>query len=309
MVKIDRFGWAAGFAIDADGVTIGVRATDGRVLERLRRAVPSGARPSRRLRMDYLYSVVVGSLDAAARPHRFHLVYSELKKLMRTLDLEQVVEALEHNMTPEKGARSRKWVFVHAGVVACRGRALPMPGRSSAGKTTLVEALVRAGAVYYCDQYAVLDLLGRVHPHPRPLSRRAAGEFKGRPVAPAALGGELGDGPLEVAAVVFTPVREGEKPRWRALSPGQGVLGLTENAVAARTRTEVVWPVVHRLAKGAALLEGVRGEAGEAVPRLFRLLEWKPPELEPEGSSLRCPARWLACGGRRVFLDPFERSR
>ncbi|MEP0773604.1 MAG: hypothetical protein HRF46_04485 [Acidobacteriota bacterium] len=273
MVKIDRLGWAAGFSIDAYGVTIGVRATDGRVLERLRQAVPFGARPSRRRRVDYLYSVVVGSLDAGARPRRFHLVYSDLRKLVRTLDLEQVVEALEQDMTLEMGARTRRWVFVHAGVVAWRGRALLLPGRSFAGKSTLVEALVRAGAVYYSDEYAVLDLEGRVHPYPRPLSRRAAGEFKGRPVALAALGGEAGDRPLEVTAVVFTHFREGARPRWRALSPGQGLLGLVENAVAARTRTELVMPVLMKVAQGAALFKGVRGEAAEVVPRLLRLLE------------------------------------
>ena len=56
-------------------------------------------------------------------------------------------------------------VFVHAGVVAWRGRALVLPGTSFAGKTTLVAELVRAGAIYYSDEYAVLDEQGRVHPY------------------------------------------------------------------------------------------------------------------------------------------------
>jgi len=49
------------------------------------------------------------------------------------------------------------WIFVHAGVVALRGRALVIPGESFSGKTTLVRALVEAGATYYSDEYAVLD--------------------------------------------------------------------------------------------------------------------------------------------------------
>lgn len=273
MVKIDRLGWAAGFSFTAYGVTIGVRASDAAVLERLRPALPYGGRPSRRRQVDYLYSVLVGSLDGAARPRRFHLLYSDLKRVARTLDFAVVLEALEHDIPLMMGAHTREWVFVHAGVVGIEGRALLLPGQSFSGKSTLVEALVRAGATYYSDEFAVLDLEGRVHPYPRPLSRRAAGEFKGRPVPMAELGGVVGTAPLAVAAVVFTHFREGARPRWRCLSPGQGVLGLMENAVAARTRTEVVVPVLSRVAQGARLLKGARGEAGEVVPRLLRLLE------------------------------------
>ena len=166
MEKIDRLGWAAGFSLDAYGVTIGVRVTDARVVPRLRAVVPYGAKPSRRRRVDYLYSIVVGSLDGAARPRRLHLAYSDLAKLVRTFDFDKVVEALEHDMPLVMGARTRQWVFLHAGVVGWGGRALLLPGRSFAGKSTLVEALVRAGAIYYSDEYAVLDLQGGSTPSP-----------------------------------------------------------------------------------------------------------------------------------------------
>ena len=66
-------------------------------------------------------------------------------------------------------------VFVHAGVVGWKGRALVLPGTSFAGKTTLVAELVRAGATYYSDEYAVVDEQGRVHPYPRDLQMRDAG--------------------------------------------------------------------------------------------------------------------------------------
>ena len=226
MEKIDRLGWAAGFSLDAYGVTIGVRVTDARVVPRLRAVVPYGAKPSRRRRVDYLYSIVVGSLDGAARPRRLHLAYSDLAKLVRTFDFDKVVEALEHDMPLVMGARTRQWVFLHAGVVGWGGRALLLPGRSFAGKSTLVEALVRAGAIYYSDEYAVLDLQGRLHPFARPLALREAGEWKGRPVPVEMLGGRVGTGSLEVAAVVATHYRAGARTRWRRLSPGQGVLAL-----------------------------------------------------------------------------------
>ncbi len=273
MEKIDRLGWAAGFSIDAYGVIIGVRASDARGIERLRAALPYGARRSRRRRVDYLYSIVVGSMDSLARPRRLHLAYSDLKRLVRTADFDKVVEALEHDMPLVMGARTRQWVFVHAGVVGWGGRALLLPGRSFTGKSTLVEALVHAGATYYSDEFAVLDGEGRVHPFARPLSRREAGEWKGRPVPVETLGGRVATDASEVAAVVSTHYRAGAGTRWRRLSPGQGVLVLMENAVAARTRPEVVLPVVTRVAQEARLFGGARGEAREVVPRLLKLLE------------------------------------
>ena len=38
-----------------------------------------------------------------------------------------------------------------------RGRAIVIPGRTFSGKSTLVAELVRAGATYYSDEYAVED--------------------------------------------------------------------------------------------------------------------------------------------------------
>ena len=56
-----------------------------------------------------------------------------------------------------------EYVFLHAGVVAWEDRALLLPGQSHAGKSTLVAELVRAGATYYSDEFALLDSQGRVH--------------------------------------------------------------------------------------------------------------------------------------------------
>ncbi len=69
-----------------------------------------------------------------------------------------------------------EFVFVHAGVVAWQGRALLLPGVSHAGKSTLVAELVRAGATYYSDEFALLDSHGRVHPFARDLRIRRPGK-------------------------------------------------------------------------------------------------------------------------------------
>ena len=77
--------------------------------------------------------------------------------------------ALEAALRAHVALQSPDRIFVHAGVVAVRGRAIVLPGTSYCGKTTLVAALVRAGATYFSDEFAVLDERGAVHPYPKPL--------------------------------------------------------------------------------------------------------------------------------------------
>src|SRR5262249_9105581 len=55
------------------------------------------------------------------------------------------------------------FAVVHSGVVAHGGRAILLPGPTSTGKSTLVAELVRRGAAYFSDEYALLDAEGRVH--------------------------------------------------------------------------------------------------------------------------------------------------
>ena len=59
---------------------------------------------------------------------------------------------------------TRSLVFIHAGAVGWRGKAIVFPGNSFFGKTTLVAELVRRGAAYLSDEYAILDENGVVHP-------------------------------------------------------------------------------------------------------------------------------------------------
>jgi len=65
-------------------------------------------------------------------------------------------------------------VFVHAAVASLGDGAVVMPGRSGAGKTTLVAALALAGWRYLSDEVAVLGPDGaQVRPYPRPLALEA----------------------------------------------------------------------------------------------------------------------------------------
>ncbi len=160
-------------------------------------------------------------------------------------------------------------VFVHAGVVGVEDRAIVLPGRSFAGKTTLVAALVKAGAEYWSDEYAVLDANGLVHPYPKPLSVRIndTRETDEQPVE--SLGGRAGDRALPVAVIAFTSYHPGAAWALRPCTAGEGAVKLLEHSIAARSRPEQVLAAVRRAATNAMVLEGERGDAGQAASALL----------------------------------------
>jgi len=154
-------------------------------------------------------------------------------------------------------------LFVHAGVVSVGGRALLLPGRSFAGKSTLTAALVAAGATYYSDEYALLDGRGRVHAFPRPLAlRRQRGR---RRVAPP----PGPRPPLPVGKILFVRHRAGAALRLRPLPPGRCLLALLKHTVAARRRTSFALPILARVATAAPAWYGIRGEAAELAAQLI----------------------------------------
>jgi hypothetical protein len=162
---------------------------------------------------------------------------------------------------------ARPEVFVHAGVVAVAGRAILLPGRSGAGKTTLVRALVAAGATYYSDEYAVLDREGRVHPYARrPSVRVRAGQKKRAPVPR-----RRGRAGVPVGLVVETRWRPDARWAPEPLSAGERVLALLANTVPARDRPAEVLAVLARATGRARGFRSDRGPAGRVARALLAL--------------------------------------
>lgn len=160
-------------------------------------------------------------------------------------------------------------VFVHAGVVAHHSRAIVLPGRSMSGKTTLVAELVRAGAVYYSEEYAVLDAHGVVHPYPKPLSIRA----NGGDATVESLGGVAGTEPVPAGLIAFSTYAPGAEWRPSPLSPAQGAIELLSHALVAHERPEEALTATTRLAAGAVVLKGDRGDAADVASALLHALE------------------------------------
>jgi hypothetical protein len=110
--------------------------------------------------------------------------------------------------------------FLHAGVVGWEARAIVIPGRSFSGKTTLVREMLRLGATYYSDEFAVVDNSGLVHPFARPLGIREEASDTQAKYTALRLGATTGVGPLPVGMAVISEYRRGAQ--WRPVSLSQG---------------------------------------------------------------------------------------
>ncbi len=272
MERLDRLGWAAGMAFEAYGVRLGVRVNKALPLEQLTNRFPPGWRPSPSPAVDWLFSLWLGESQRTVR--RFHLLYAGVRRRARTLELDSALETLESDMRLVVAAHARARIFVHAGVVGWGDHAILLPGRSCSGKTTLVRELLRAGAVYYSDEFAVIDAAGRVHPFPKPLSIRDGERV--RRCGVEELGGVSGSRPLTASAVVFTEHRPGA--RWRPVrqTAAAGLLALLGHAVPVRRRPKSTLAALEKVVTGAMILKGPRGEAREAARSVLdRVAEWE----------------------------------
>lgn len=263
MDKIDRLGWAAGVTFVSYGVPVGVRVNRPEMLEQLVDRFPPGWKPSRAREVERLYSLIVGGVGARPGVRRFNILYGNTEKLLRTLDMDEFLTVFESDLKLHVAAGARRRVFVHAGVVGWKGQAILIPGRSFSGKTTLVAELIRAGATYYSDEYAVLDADGLVHPYPRPLSVRENGKHVKHTAE--MLGGESGTKPLRVGLVIVSRYKAGARWRPRALSPAEGALALIENTVSIQRQPEIAIESLRRAIPNATVLKGVHGEARQIV--------------------------------------------
>ena len=255
------------------GVRVGVRATDPDVLTRVVGLLPPGWKPARPGTVERLYSLRVGGAQTRPGLRRFNLLYADAYRLSRKMELDDVLKALESDLQLYVAEQARRRVFVHAGVVRWRGQGIVIPGRSLSGKSTLVRELVKAGATYYSDEYAVCDSQGRVHPYPKPLSLRENGDGRPKPLGAKAMEGigRPGVKPLPVGLIVVTKYRPGARWRPRQLSPGRSVMALLKHTVSARRQPRVAFTTLRQAVSGsgALVLQGARGEADEMVESLL----------------------------------------
>jgi hypothetical protein len=273
MGNLEKLHWIDAFAVTGYGVRVGVRVNDVALIERLRPRLPPGAKISRMGTVDRMLSMILAPPSERRGIKNYHLVYSDHVVVGRSHRLDVVLDSYDTQLRTAMAQLSQRKLFVHAGVVAWKDRAILLPGRTLAGKTHLVAELVKAGATYLSDEYAVLDEDGFVHPFAKPLSMRPSKTAPQVETPVEQIGGAPGRKPVPVGMIVMSRFEEGARWRPKRLTAGQGVLELLDNAFSVRRSPELAMKILGRVASGATVLKGMRGDAAAMTSRLLDAVE------------------------------------
>lgn len=194
--------------------------------------------------------------------------------------VETAIPLLQSAIDESVVGRSSDVAFVHAGVVAVGHAAILFPGLSHAGKSTLVAELVRLGATYFSDEYAVIGADGAVYPYPRALMLRN-GLPEQRPVLPEELAVAVGTGSVPPRLILMLRYVEGERFQVRKITHAEALMILLQSTPQVLADAPHIFKPLGRVAANALTFSGVRGEASQAAEHIFALVAEHAAEPRP----------------------------
>jgi hypothetical protein len=152
-------------------------------------------------------------------------------------------------------------------VVQWHGKTIVLPGRSHAGKSTLVRALVNAGATYFSDEFGVLDHEGRVLPYPRKLSHREGPLGPTGRIDMAAHAPEIYEDfePLPVDLVALIRYEAGSSWVATQLRGAEAVVAMSEHMVPIRRRPAETLTMLARVVDTATVYRCTRPDLDSAI--------------------------------------------
>jgi hypothetical protein len=237
--------------------------------QRLRDTLPPEfVAPSEPTEAVVTYVVTAGVLPETAEPPE-HLISCNGEAVFATAMEEELFAWLRHDIDDTVARRSSQLVFVHAGVVGWRGVAIVIPGRRSIGKSMLVAELVRLGAVYYSDTFAVLDETGLVHPYRGTIELRDGEEPQDLRLVQEDVPAEA----LSIGLIVAGAFQPGGAWRPTIVRGAHATLPLIDSTVRARDEANRMSEIAPRIARSAVALRGPRPEAAEVAAQLLDLVD------------------------------------
>lgn len=220
------------------------------------RLTPSAAAPDLCIEIekfgDQLFLLVNGARIAAA---------SEAIGLVADL-IHQIDESIVRKLTLVRA--------VHAGAVQFGDQVLLLPGRTHAGKSSMVAELLRRGATYLSDEYALIDAEGRVHPYPRPLLLRN-GNPSQTPVLPQDCHAPVAKGPAPIGWIMELQYRDTDGWNVLAVPQSHGLLILLRHTPHVLAEAPDLLDKFQRAAAHARCYTGTRMDAARAADEILRL--------------------------------------
>jgi 2-oxoglutarate-Fe(II)-dependent oxygenase superfamily protein len=253
---------------------VGVRISDntgGELCRRLRESLPPEfGDPDGTEAETVSYLVNADNAPGSLEPSGYRVTCGGGGGLAASTD-EELLESLNEHIDNTIALCSRQKLFVHAGVVGWRGLAIVIPGSSLTGKSMLIAELVRRGAVYYSDKFAVLDDTGAVHPYRRALVLHGKERTEPNDLRLIREGASVE--PLQIGLIVATPYRQGTAWRPSVLRGAPAVLSVLQATVRAREETARMLQVAARIAPNVVTVAGLRPEAAEVAPRILDAID------------------------------------
>lgn len=253
------------------GVKIGIRATKTTHLKEiystLEKVFPKGLESVADAEIEYRFEIEsMNDEPLRLRLNGEEVFEQESEKLFFNM-LESRIRVTIAEFAVEK-------VFLHAGVVGWKGRAIVIPATSFSGKTTLVAELVKRGADYYSDEYAVLDAEGNVEPFPKWLSLRGIIDAVTQvECSVESIGGVAATETIPVGMILVARYRNGKSipKKWKPqkLSPGEGIMEILPHTLPIRNKPKFVLEVLKKSLNRAIIVKTVRGEAAEFAETLL----------------------------------------
>ena len=259
-------------ALDAYGNAILIETESESILARLTvqlaRAVP-GVRPLSQAPEEALLSFRV-----VQEPDGMVSFFEAGELIARHVSLDFTIDQICTVTRMKVAEHAVGMTFLHAGVVAWNGKAIVLPAQSYKGKTSLVTELVRMGALYLSDEYAVFDREGYVHPFAKPLSvREVAGSQLQTDLDVEEFGGRAGTERARVGLVLFTEYSPGAIWSPKKLTPAAAVLEMIKHCVPIRRNPESTLDTLRKVANSCPAYSTSRGETHAASQNILELLE------------------------------------
>ena len=202
---------------------------------------------------------------------QFHLSVNEVAVASAETPKELAV-SLINAIDEAKLRRMTKLYAIHAGAVLIGGRGLLLPGSTHAGKSSLVAELLRRGARYFSDEYALIDSEGQVHSYPRPLLLRN-GTPRQIPVLPEECNSSAVDSSAPVGWILVLRHHPGSFWRLVEMPKSMALLSFLQNTPHTLRETPEIVGFFERAVAGALCLSGQRAEAIDAVDQIMRLVD------------------------------------
>jgi hypothetical protein len=269
--KIRKNDFKHRFFIESFGVKIGFSTNSPEALDAVREAVGI-----------YLPGVF-REIEATETEHNFFYfwgkrnrdtLYKNAEKLFGLEKRENAVDLAASRIRLTVAEFTSEHVFIHAGVVAWKNKAIIFPARSFRGKTSLTLALVQRGALYYSDEYAILDADGCLHPFPKMLSVRGViDEHRQVDYPIEKFGGTAGTEKIPVGMIVITEYKE--KARWnpKVLSPAKGIIETLQHTLPIRRNPQFTLKVLQKVAESAMFVNSKRGDLSKSADSILRFID------------------------------------